>query len=513
MDTQILKAIEHIKNISKKKPDPVKIFNYLQNNVASNYDYMSVVQKVQELVIKGIIDDKYRIIIPIIEAQNVPQEDDVILIQTTNEEDILIPMPRDASRTQSSTELSTTVVETSLTTDINTEESPTFRPQALLNTPTNDDQGFNNYNYLQCQIDKLKEDLEKEIKSNREFKDTVNARLKHEGIRNRDESDILHERIVTLEKENSCLKNEIKNQHYIIQMLTKENNVNEWKTCREENVNATLKLKAPTPIVLNNRFDMLNQEIDGDKDVEDTNPDVTPTRLIPNAKPKSREHVRNTTKTSCHNRRPEVAITENYIRSQKDQPQKIVPGRRTYASATKYGKKVCIVGDSHLRRIRKNVFNNSINDGKAFITGFSGANIKRLDHYITPILEEDRPDIVIIHVGCNDVTFQNLEIMDVKDLSKRLIDIGKKCKSYGVEEVIFSSILVKKQIKLTKIIRQVNDALRAECVRNDFHFVDNNNVTREYLYTDGVHLNNDGTRLFAGNLVNFLNDFIFTRNA
>ena len=41
IENQILKAINHLKYISKKKPCTLKIFNYLQNNYASNYDYHS----------------------------------------------------------------------------------------------------------------------------------------------------------------------------------------------------------------------------------------------------------------------------------------------------------------------------------------------------------------------------------------------------------------------------------------------------------------------------------------
>ena len=78
-----------------------------------------------------------------------------------------------------------------------------------------------------------------------------------------------------------------------------------------------------------------------------------------------------------------------------------VPGNQSYASTTKHSKKTCIMGDSHIRRIKKNLFHNSINEGKAQLNSFSGATINRLDHFITPILEEDRPDI---DVGSNDTT-------------------------------------------------------------------------------------------------------------
>ena len=72
MENQILKAINHIKYVSKKKHCSVKIFNYLQNNGASNYDYDSVVNKIQELMENGIIDHSYKIIDPVTEVLNLP---------------------------------------------------------------------------------------------------------------------------------------------------------------------------------------------------------------------------------------------------------------------------------------------------------------------------------------------------------------------------------------------------------------------------------------------------------
>ena len=44
----------------------------------------------------------------------------------------------------------------------------------------------------------------------------------------------------------------------------------------------------------------------------------------------------------------------------------------------KHSKKTCIVGDSHIRRIKKNLFNDSITEGKAHFNSFSGATINRL---------------------------------------------------------------------------------------------------------------------------------------
>ena len=121
-------------------------------------------------------------------------------------------------------------------------------------------------------------------------------------------------------------------------------------------------------------------------------------------------------------------------------------------------------------------------------------------------MEEGRPDIVIIHVGSNDIAHNAINNIDTKGISKR---IKEKCLLYSVKEVIISSIFIKRQFKPTRAIRQVNDHLGDECRRNKFHFISNDNVTNECLWKDGLHLNNDVTYTFASNLVDFLNGFIF----
>ena len=201
-------------------------------------------------------------------------------------------------------------------------------------------------------------------------------------MRDRDDVDILYEQITLLEREKCCLKNEIKNQQYIIKMLANENSTSQWKTVNNrngKNINRSTEPKSSMSINLNNRFDTLN--INENCEIElDDNTDVTPTRHIPNEKPKSRIHQRNNSKNQ-QLKRPLVAITEKYINAQREPPRKVVPGNRSYASTTKYGKKICVVGDSHISRIKKNLFNNSIRNSKAYLNSFRGANIKRLNHF------------------------------------------------------------------------------------------------------------------------------------
>ena len=61
-----------------------------------------------------------------------------------------------------------------------------------------------------------------------------------------------------------------------------------------------------------------------------------------------------------------------------------IPGNSNYASISKNDRKILIVGDSHVKRIRRIDLNKELRNGKAYFRLFSGAINKQLDHYIIP---------------------------------------------------------------------------------------------------------------------------------
>ena len=75
MDDQVLKVINHIKYVNKKKPSTLKIFSYLQNNRASNYIYELLENKIAELKNDGVIDETFEITNLIEEVLNFPEDD------------------------------------------------------------------------------------------------------------------------------------------------------------------------------------------------------------------------------------------------------------------------------------------------------------------------------------------------------------------------------------------------------------------------------------------------------
>ena len=119
--------------------------------------------------------------------------------------------------------------------------------------------------------------------------------------------------------------------------------------------------------------------------------------------------------------------------------EKRLPVNRSYPDITAFGKKTLIVGDSNSKKIKTNKLNNSFNKAKCIMKLVSGAKIQDLKHHVTSHVEHGKPDIAVIHIGSNNVSYNNLDI-DASMLAENIIKIGKKCIDYGVEEVVISSI-------------------------------------------------------------------------
>ena len=160
--------------------------------------------------------------------------------------------------------------------------------------------------------------------------------------------------------------------------------------------------------------------------------------------PSKRKQKKRSTK---YNKQPEAYIANKQYEEPLEQRKPlIVSGRRTYLEATKFGKKICVIGDSHLNRIKRNVFQELVNGGKTYFNVFRGTTSKRLNHYILPTLHEDHPDAVLLHISSNDTNNQTKDRINTEKLTGDIINIGKSCIDLGVKEVVKSSILLKRTL-------------------------------------------------------------------
>ena len=111
----------------------------------------------------------------------------------------------------------------------------------------------------------------------------------------------------------------------------------------------------------------------------------------------------------------------------------------------------------------------------------------------------------MLNIGSNGINHRNVENIDINTIADRIINFTKKCSTAGVKDVMISPIFLKRQFKLKTVIHKANNLLRDKCKGNDLNFV----CIVEMVY---IPLNNEGTCIFAGNLVDYLNDFILSRN-
>ena len=135
----------------------------------------------------------------------------------------------------------------------------------------------------------------------------------------------------------------------------------------------------------------------------------------------------------------------------------------------------------------------------------SGGNTKQLDYYIVPTLVDETPQAVVIHIGSNDITESKIKQINLDDLAQKINDIGLKCTSYRVRNIAISSILVRNSIRLNQIILKINNILKVLRASNGLNFICNDEIGREVVWKDGLHLTNDGTAMLADNFTKYLN--------
>ena len=99
----------------------------------------------------------------------------------------------------------------------------------------------------------------------------------------------------------------------------------------------------------------------------------------------------------------------------------------------------------------------------------------------------------------------NYKTINVQDLAQGIIDIGLKCKSYGVSTITISSTFTRSSVQLNQVTGKVNNLLKSLCFTNGFHYILNEMINHRMLWKYGIHLTDDGTKTLAANVLNYLN--------
>ena len=183
----------------------------------------------------------------------------------------------------------------------------------------------------------------------------------------------------------------------------------------------------------------------------------------------------------------------------------IVHGNTDFNSAVKFGRKTYILGTSMNKGILRKEFNSELNKCSARFTPFIGATLKQMETYVKPILNDDTSDVLILHIGCNDISNKQLTETEIAEW---IVKIGRQCKESNLNYVFISSLTCRAQKRLNDKVIAVNNILKRVCKLNGLEVIDNSTICSENLFDDGLHLNDDGKVILTNNFIYVLNRFI-----
>ena len=180
------------------------------------------------------------------------------------------------------------------------------------------------------------------------------------------------------------------------------------------------------------------------------------------------------------------------------------PGHKAPASAPSLPKRanrtVLIMGDSipkHLsgRRLSQRL--------KVISRCIPGATIELWQKLAPVFISEHNPSCVILHLGTNNIprTFPQECLDQFCELGliirKASPSINIVCSSLTIQNI-------RKAPGRNAWIKEYNARLLQKCIELKWTYIDNSNITKGHLASDGLHLEKNGTRQLAMNFSSFL---------
>ena len=177
------------------------------------------------------------------------------------------------------------------------------------------------------------------------------------------------------------------------------------------------------------------------------------------------------------------------------------PGTKLYSGVVGGTAKAAVFSTSMTRDFNMVEFRRSCKP-EVNLHKFNGKKAKYFKTYVTAHLPEDNPDIVVIQCGGNDLPTK----ASVPEIANQIIDAGIVCREMGVKRVMISSVLPRADFHLQLKRHELNKLLEAMCEMNNFIFIRNQGMTlSRHIDYDGVHLNEEGTKVLQRSFINCLN--------
>ena len=117
-------------------------------------------------------------------------------------------------------------------------------------------------------------------------------------------------------------------------------------------------------------------------------------------------------------------------------------------------------------------------------------------------IENDLPDNLIVVAGLNDILKEKRErgTVDCKEVSDRVINIGRMAHNSGVGRVCISEIIKPKFRDCHPFVNEVNELIRLACLSEGFIFISHGNIGLSDL-GDNLHVSRDGNDKLKHNIL------------
>ena len=439
---------DHVKNVSKRKVSLDSIQQRINKTSATNLDNETLKLELDQMTIKGLIDQNYKILDrDRIHLDKIPSPDKVnFTVPNENEDNIEINLQEDLLF-------------------INPRETPLTKSQVSLNNPKSETPLILN---IQKELDNvrakmlaLKSFFMNEIYDLRQGISSVRSQLGQERLhhsRNNDcvkkEENInqkLKDKLHSCQIENQLLREEIKNKQKTIKTILYQNELLKFNHYYDQN---RMEKKI-------DGYKIMEHKEKGNDSKPDDNQQVTSTNKIP--------------------RKNNNLATENNI-SQLPTIKK---------------KKIFIVGDSRI----KNITGTGISrDHTVKIRPHPRATNIDMCDYIKPDLRH-QPDVIILHCGTNDIPN---EINILKKLKKLLKEI-EGYDTHKKPQVVISGLIKRYDQDFNEDIKSINEKIQNLCTSKGLSFIDNSNIDKSCLNRSKLHLNRRGSSFLANNFKQFVN--------
>ena len=121
---------------------------------------------------------------------------------------------------------------------------------------------------------------------------------------------------------------------------------------------------------------------------------------------------------------------------------------------------------------------------------------------------QNRFESAILHMSVKDLLKQDSNIDAV---TNNIMKIANQCKTYGIKNIFISGLTINNRLH-SDLINTMNNALKLDCIKYGYHFIENSNILPDNLWQEGLHLNNSGKgKLLNSFLVSLNNSYFLSK--